>query len=55
MLYSPMWCDSRSSIVMAVEWMVRLRDARLGTSVPMILLMMGTRALRRIGTMLLKA
>ena len=50
-----MCCDRRFSTVIAVEWMVRLREARLGTNVPMILVMMGTNVLCRIGTMLLNA
>lgn len=47
--------DNRVSTVIAVEWMVRLREARFGTRVPIMLLMMGTRALCMTGTMVLKA
>lgn len=49
-----MCLESRSSTVIAVEWMVRLREARFGTRVPITLLMMGTRALCMTGTMVLK-
>lgn len=53
--YLPMHCESRSSTVMAAEWMVAFREARLGTSATTMLFVTGTRVLHSRGTMLLKA
>lgn len=51
----PMHCDSKSSTVMAVEWMVGFFEARLGTRAVTTLFTMGTSMLPSSGTMLLKA
>lgn len=51
----PMHCDSKSSTVMAVEWMVGFFEARLGTRAVTKLFTMGTSMLPSSGTMLLKA
>ena len=40
---------------MAAEWMVALREAKLGTSATIMLLVTGMRVLQRRGTMLLNA
>ena len=51
----PMHCERRSRTVIAAEWMVALREARLGTKATMMLFVTGIRVLHRRGTMLLKA
>ena len=40
---------------MAAEWIVALREAKLGTRATIMLLVTGMRVLQRRGTMLLKA